>query len=233
MSGLTKSDVILVAGTIVEHQLTNGDWQRVPRLTAIGAIGEQSEPKEKTTLEHTIRKYDSGLRDAPDKNLTGQYIPVQEVGDTYYDDYILQQAFLDRLKCEEEFNTRVTFPDGDVYGWLHKALGFQIDEATQEDWKMFTSNGKQNSRVIYQSDLSITGGSAVTVAGTLNLQLETARSGLELGTVVWKSDDELLATVAADVADSTKAVVTGVAAGTVNITAEVRGVPVTLEVTVS
>ena len=87
MSCGTNSDVILIAGTIVEHKTVAGEWKRAPRLTAIGAIGEQAEPKEKTTLEDTIRKYDSGLRDAPDKNLTGQYIPVKESGDEYYDDY--------------------------------------------------------------------------------------------------------------------------------------------------
>jgi hypothetical protein len=72
-----SQDVILVAGTKFEMQLSDGSWSRVPKMTSIGAIGEQSESKPKTTLEDTIRKYDSGLRDAPDKNVKGQYIPKQ------------------------------------------------------------------------------------------------------------------------------------------------------------
>lgn len=232
MAGNTASDVILVAGTIVEHQLTNGDWARAPRLTTLGAVGEQSEAKEKTTLEDKIRKYGSGLRDAPDKNLSGQYIPEQQSGDEFYDDYVLQQQFIDRLKCEEEFNLRVIWPDGEYMGWYHKSLGFQIDEGSQEDWKMWTSNGKQNTRVIYQSDLSIAGGSAVGTADELVVNIESVRD-VDLGDVVWSSGDVAIATVAVDPTDSTKAVVTGVAAGTVTITAEARGVPVTLEVTVS
>ena len=229
---MALTDVVLVAGTIVEHRTAGGEWKRAPRLTNIGAIGEQSEAKEKTTLENTIKRYDSGLRDAPDKNLTGQYIPTKESGDEYYDEYVLQQEFITRLKQEEEFDIRVTYPDGDVYGWLHKALGFQIDEGTQEDWKMWTSNGKQNTRMIYMSDLSIAGGASVAEAGTLDLTVESSRDGIDLGDVVWTSSDELTATVAAGT-DTTTAVVTGVAAGTVTITAECRGVPVTLEVTVT
>jgi len=135
-------DVILVAGTVVEQQLPNGSWSKVPSITALGAVGEQAEPKEKTTLSDRIKKYGSGLRDAADKNIQGQYIPSQEMGDEYYDDYLLQQAFITRCRNQEEFNMRVTWPDGEVTGFLFKSLGFQYNEATQEDWKMFTINGK-------------------------------------------------------------------------------------------
>ena len=73
------SNVILIAGTIVEMEVISGlgvsSWQEVPRLTEIGAIGESSEPKEKTTLSDKIKKYDSGMRDAPDKNLKGHIDP--------------------------------------------------------------------------------------------------------------------------------------------------------------
>jgi hypothetical protein len=232
MTCAANSKTVLLAGTIVEHKTTGGEWKRIPRLTTIGAVGEQSEPKEDTTLEDDIRTYGSGLRDAPDKNLSGQYIPKKESGDELYDDYLLQQEFFDRLKCEEEFDMRVTYPDGDVYGWLHKAFGFQIDEGTQEDWKMWTSNGKQNTRVIYTSDLTITGGDTVAALADLAVALESARTGLNLGTVVWSSSDELIATVVAGV-DTTTATVTGVAAGSVTITAEARGVAATLDVTVT
>lgn len=220
-------NVILAAGTIVEQQLSNGSWSRVPSITALGAVGEQSEAKEKTTLADRIKKYGSGLRDAADKNIKGQYIPLQQVSDEYYDDYVLQQAFITRCKNEEEFNMRVKWPDGEVTGFLFKALGFNYDEVSQEDWKMFTVNGKQNSRIVYGA--SITGTATVSVLGTRQLAISTAPvlTADEYGEVVWTSSAPTKATV------SETGLVTGVAAGTTTITADVRGVVASLVVTVA
>lgn len=224
-----SQDVILVAGTRFEMQLLAGTWQRVPKMTSIGAIGEQSEPKEKTTLEDRIKKYGSGMRDAPDKNLKGQYIPKQETGEEYYDDYLLQQAFIKRCRNEEEFNVRVTWPDGEVNAFLYKSLGFEWDESTQEDWKMFTCNGKQNSRMIFGAVVS--GTSTVNVGENVTLMIEPDPISITLDEyideIVWSSSDTDVATVDED------GVVTGVAAGTAVITGEIRGVPGTLEITVS
>lgn len=224
-----SNDVILIAGTKVEMQLADDSWQRVPKMKSIGAIGEQSEAKEKTTLEDRIKKYGSGLRDAPDKNFQGQYIPFQESGDDWYDEYLLQQAFIMRCRNEEEFNIRVVWPDGETNGFLFKSLGFEWDDSTQEDWKMFTVNGKQNSRVIY--DTTVSGTATVSVAATTQLSVSVVPSVVTLDEyeddIVWSSSDEAIATV------DTAGLVTGVAAGTATITAEVRGVPGELEVTVS
>lgn len=224
-----SNDVILVAGTKLEMQLPAGTWQRVPKMKSIGAIGEQSESKEKTTLEDRIRTYGSGLRDAPDKNVQGQYIPKQMMGDDYYDEYLLQQEFIKRCRNEEEFNLRVVWPDGEVNGFLFKALGFEWDDSTQEDWKMFTCNGKQNSRMIFETTVS--GTATVAVAATTQLSVsvvpETIVADEYADEIVWTSSDDLIATV------DTDGLVTGVAAGTVTITAEVRGVPGELEVTVT
>lgn len=228
------SNVILIAGTIVEMQVITGmtsTWEEVPRLTEIGAVGEQSEPKEKTTLSDRIKKYDSGMRDAPDKNLKGQYVPLQQSGDQYFNEYTLQQAFIKRCRDEEEFNIRVKWPDGEVNGFLFKALGFEWDAGNQEEWKMFTVNGKQNSRVVY--DLTVTGTATVATAGTTQLTVTTTPAGVITndgsggGTVTWTSSDPLKATV------SSAGLVTGVAAGKTIITAEFRGVVGELEVTVS
>ena len=228
------SNVILIAGTIVEMQVTTGmttSWQEVPRLTEIGAVGEQSEPKEKTTLSDRIKKYDSGMRDAPDKNLKGQYVPLQQSGDQYFNEYTLQQAFIKRCRDEEEFNIRVKWPDGEVNGFLFKSLGFEWDAGNQEEWKMFTVNGKQNSRVIY--DLTVSGTATVAVAATTQLSVVTVPADIQVNdgtgnsTVRWLYSDLLKATV------DDNGLVTGVAAGTTIITTEFRGVVGELEVTVS
>lgn len=224
------SNVILIAGTIVEMQTDTG-WEEVPRLTEIGAVGEQSEPKEKTTLSDRIKKYDSGMRDAPDKNLKGQYVPLQQSGDQYFDEYTKQQAFIKRCRDEEEFNIRVKWPDGEVNGFLFKSLGFEWDAGNQEEWKMFTVNGKQNSRVVY--DLTVTGTATVATAATTQLTVTTTPAGVVTndgsgsGKVTWTSSDPAKATVDED------GLVTGVAAGTTIITAEFRGVVGELEITVS
>ena len=228
------SNVILIAGTIVEMQVTTGmttSWQEVPRLTEIGAVGEQSEPKEKTTLSDRVKKYDSGMRDAPDKNLKGQYVPLQQSGDQYFNEYTLQQAFIKRCRDEEEFNIRVKWPDGEVNGFLFKSLGFEWDSGNQEEWKMFTVNGKQNSRVVY--DLTVTGTATVATAATTQLSVTTTPTGVvtndgsDSGSVVWTSSNPLKATV------DDNGLVKGVAAGTTIITAEFRGVVGELKVTVS
>lgn len=229
------SNVTLIAGTVVEmekvSELGVSTWHEVPRLTEIGAVGEQSEPKEKTTLSDRIKKYDSGMRDAPDKNLKGQYVPEQPVGGQYADERTKQQDFITRCRNEEEFNIRVKWPDGDVNGFLFKSLGFEFDQGSQEDWKMFTVNGKQNSRVIY--DLTVSGTATVTVAATTQLSVVTVPADIQVNdgtgnsTVRWLSSDVTKATV------DQNGLVTGVAAGTTIITAEFRGVVGELEVTVS
>ena len=229
------SNVTLIAGTVVEmekvSELGVSTWHEVPRLTEIGAVGEQSEPKEKTTLSDRIKKYDSGMRDAPDKNLKGQYVPEQPVGGQYADERTKQQDFITRCRNEEEFNIRVKWPDGDVNGFLFKSLGFEFDQGSQEDWKMFTVNGKQNSRVIYE--LTVSGTATVAVAATTQLSVVTVPADIQVNdgtgnsTVRWLSSDPTKATV------DDNGLVTGVAAGTTIITAEFRGVVGELKVTVS
>lgn len=229
------SNVTLIAGTVVEmekvSELGVSTWHEVPRLTEIGAVGEQSEPKEKTTLSDRIKKYDSGMRDAPDKNLKGQYVPEQPVGGQYADERTKQQDFITRCRNEEEFNIRVKWPDGDVNGFLFKSLGFEFDQGSQEDWKMFTVNGKQNSRVIYE--LTVSGTATVAVAATTQLTVVTVPADIQVNdgtgnsTVRWLSSDPLKATV------DQNGLVKGVAAGVAIITAEFRGVVGELKVTVS
>jgi len=225
-----SEDVILMAGTVVEHEVVTGEtseWKPAPEILELGAVGEQSEPKEKTTLSDKIKKYGSGLRDAQDKNLKFQYIPKKVEGEEYYQEYLDQQVFIKRLRDQEEFNLRVRWPDLETNGFLFKALGFEWDTGTQEDWKKFTANGKQNSRVVY--DLTVSGTATVASTETTQLAIVTTPADLDVsdGTVYWTSSDAAVATVDAN------GLVTGVSAGVVNITAEFRGVSHALEVTVS
>lgn len=231
---MSGNKAVLIAGTIVEMEVISGmtsTWEEVPRLTEIGAVGEQSEPKENTTLSDRIKTYGSGMRDAPDKNIKGQYLPEQPIDGQYYNERVKQQAFIKRCRNEEEFNMRVKWPDGDVNSFLFKSLGFEFDQGSQEDWKMFTINGKQNSRVVYS--VTVSGTATVAVAATTQLTATTdpadivTNDGSGSGVVKWTSSDPLKATV------DQNGLVTGVAAGVTVITAEFRGVVGELEVTVS
>ncbi|CAH9015518.1 Ig-like group 2 protein [Vibrio phage 393E50-1] len=224
---------VLIAGTIVEQQKPDGSWKRVPRITALGATGEQAESKEKTAIEDTIRKYGSGLREAPDKNLSGQYIPPQKVGDEYELDRALQQDFIARCRGEEEFYIRITFPDLERCKLQFKALGYQVDDGTQEDWKIFTANGKQNSRPEWSeaaamTGMTIGGGDTVATSATLQLTVETVPldayyvPGLE-----FETSDSSIATV------SPSGLVTGVKAGSVDITVTFNGMDEVHSITVS
>lgn len=231
-------DVILNAGTTVDMQLDDGTWQRVPRLTTFGAIGEQAEAKAKTTIEDRRNKYAPGIQDSDERNIEGQYIPFQNTGDEYYDDYILQQAFIDRCKRHEEFNMRVNWSEdlnqsnsvAEVSGFLYQPLGFNFQDGTQEDWRMFTVNGRQNSVTVFGASISEESPS-VAVGADTQLTVLPDPNNMVLSEyeddIVWTSGDEAIATV------DTTGLVSGVAEGTVTITAEIRGVPATVEVTVT
>ena len=225
MSGKT----ILIAGTIVEHEKVIGGvptWKRIPRVTEIGSVGDQADPKENTTLADKHKTYGDGLQDSADKNLKGQYIPPKTPGEDEYDNYLLQQEFIKRCRAKEEFNVRVTWPDGEVNGFLYKSLGFEFDQGTQEDWKMWTTNGKQNSITVFGLTLSGTATVAVSATTTLTLTADPSDVDLTADEIYWATGNSGIATVV-------NGVVTGVSAGTVDITATFRGVTATLEVEVT
>lgn len=224
-----SKDVVLLAGTVVEMEtgsIGSGTWDRIPSMMTMGATGDMADPKEKTNLSDKKKKYDEGLADAMDKNFGLQYIPKQESGDDFYDEYVLQQAFIKRCRNREEFNIRIIWPDGEINGFLWKSLGFQWDEGTQEDWKNFTVNGKQNSFCIFNTDVTGTASVAALATTQLAAQWEPVIEN-EPGETLWSSSDEAVATV------DTDGLVTGVAAGTATITAEIRGVPGTIEMEVT
>ena len=134
---MSNADVVLMAGTTFGYDAAgDGTFVLVNGITSIGAVGFSSEPKEKTTLADTTKQYGAGLKDAPDKAIKMQYYS----GDTD------QADFVTKCKALEEFDVQVTFTNlGETHTFKFQALGFEIDEATGEDWTMATINGKQNS----------------------------------------------------------------------------------------
>lgn len=90
---------------------------------------------------------------------------------------------------------------------------------------MWTCNGKQNSRVLW--GLTVNGTGTVPTGDSTQLTVTTDPTGLDQSDITWASSDELIATV------DTAGLVTGVAPGTVTITADVNGITGSLEVVVS
>ena len=222
-------DVILAALDASYYDVDDQAWVNIPNLKDIGAVGEQSEKKEKTNLSNTIKKYSDGLQDAPDKSLKGQFIPKQFSDSPYYDEYLNQQKFIKRCRNKEEMMLRVEWKSGTTNSFLFKALGFEYDSPSQDEWKLFTINGSQNTRTLWAIEVS--GLATISTSTNFEFTAITDPSDLELDddeVFVWASDDETIATVDAD-----SGIVTGVAAGTCYITAEVRGVTGYYEVTVT
>lgn len=148
----TNKDVNL-ANCIVSYDATSvtpdpgNTYVVIPRVTAIGAIGSQSEKKEKTVLSDTRKRYGNGMKDAEDKELKGQYIPFNDTGETYEDDYNAQQTFFGLVKAEKEMMVKIEWSDGEVDEFLFQPLGFYKDEPNQEEWRLWTVPGTQNSDV--------------------------------------------------------------------------------------
>jgi len=193
-----NEDVVLVAGTRVEHQrIVNGIeiWYDVPGILKFGGVGDTSDPKEKTTISNLIKKYGSGLRDAPDKTVEGQYIPYTVAGETYYDDFVNQQDFISRCQNEEEFILRVIWPDGEANSYLFKALGFEFPESDGGDWKMFKISGKQNSRALLGLQPAIVNANIASGGSATAPSYITKPSGLENETgetTYYSSDTDVL-----------------------------------------
>lgn len=238
---MSKEDVTLAAGTIVQHYSDAGAWDRVPRVTSTGDTGSMAESKEKTTLEDPIKRYGSGLRDGGDKNMKGQRIPVQTEGSEHATDRDLQESFIERCKNEEEMQLRIIFPDRERATVTWKALGYLVDDASAEDWKMFTVNGKQNSTVTWDTAplltaVAVTGDAAMSVGD--KQQLTLANTPVDC---FWEVNQDTFESSDAGVLSVTKwGYVTAIAAGTATITVtrytgddDTPSVTTTLEVVVS
>lgn len=198
---------------------TDGTLKNIPSLTDIGEIGEESEKKEKTNLSDQIKKYADGMQDAPDKSLIGQDIPYQAQTSNYYQDYVDQQAFYKIMREKREVHIVIKFEDGKDVSFLFKPLGFKFQSPNQAEWRMFEIPGSQNTRTLWGVD--ITGSDTVAANSTIDLAAATDPTDLTLETgetFTWSSSNDNIATV------DSSGVVSGVAAGEVDIMAEIRGV---------
>lgn len=138
-------EVVLMAGTIVRFStnIETPAYTVIPKITSIGAVGLQSEKKDRTTLEDADnKKYGASLQDAPDKTVKGQYLSSNTD----------QKAFLDACKARTPMLIQVEYPDkpnatgtGSIVDFEFQPLGFELDDGTAEDWLMFTVNGVQNT----------------------------------------------------------------------------------------
>lgn len=142
------TDDVSLANAIVSYEdpLTPDTFIVIPQVTATGDVGAQSNPKEKTNLSDKEQKrYGVGLRDASDMQFKGQYTPFQESGDIHFEAYTAQQGFFTKCKNFEEMNIKIEWDDGETDTFLFKPTSFVKDAPNQEEWKMWTVDGKQNS----------------------------------------------------------------------------------------
>ena len=226
-------NVVLVAGTLVEQQLPDGSWSRIPSITSTGATGETAESKEKTTVGDNIKKFGTGLQEAPDKLFKLQVIPVQEAGSYYEPDYNLQQAFISRAKAKEAMQMRVTWPDLERATMAVQVLGYEVDDGTAEDWKMATVSAKQNSVTDWSvaaalTDITVSGSASMNVSDTETLVVvPVPLDAYYLPDITYATSDSGVATV------SEGGVVTAIAAGSVDITVTMNGVSKVHSITVT
>lgn len=224
---------VILAGlnaSFYDSTATTPAWVNIPNITNVGALGETADKKEKTNLGSEIKEYGEGMLDAPDKAIQGQYIPPQASTSKYYADWERQQRFIKLCRAKQEMMFRITWKDGEVNSFLFKPLDFQFDEPDQEEWKMFTINGSQNTRMLWAVELEAETASTVAVSGTINILAATDPEDLDIDETeafTWSSSDETVATV------DENGTVTGVAAGTATISAMIRGVTGTIDVTVT
>lgn len=136
-------DAKLAAGTKFRFttDLVTPAYTEVVGINSYGALGLTAEAKDKTTLADTSKKYGVGIFDAPDKSIKG-YLE---------DDNVDQKSFIDACKAGTKMLIEIEFPAGAgqttglIGTFEFQPLGFELDEATAEDWLAFTIAGKQNS----------------------------------------------------------------------------------------
>lgn len=119
----------------------------IKRLTEVGDIGLLAERKEKTSLEDEQMTYGRGIQDMPERQFSGQIVPPQAAGDTYFAEYEAQQAFFTLCEDGQPMMIRVSFKSGMACEFFATPLGFSISSPDPKEWMMFSIPMVQNSKV--------------------------------------------------------------------------------------
>lgn len=135
-----SKEAFLAAGTKFKADI-NGDGTLVviPGITSVGATGDEVEAKDKTTMSDTRKVYGASLPDSPDKSVKGQFRSTDAD----------QIAFINAANAKESIDCEMEWPDGTTGTFTLQLLGFSLDEATAEDWQMFTIPSRQNTDVAW------------------------------------------------------------------------------------
>lgn len=130
----------LAAGTLFKADIGgDGTMVQIPGIISVGATGDETEAKSKTTMSDDRQVYGAALPDSPDKTIKGQFFSTDDS----------QKAFVAKAKAREAIDCEMEWPDGTTGAFTLQLLGFSIDEATAEDWVMFTIPSRQNTDVVW------------------------------------------------------------------------------------
>lgn len=173
-----RKTATLGAGSIFEVSYDNGaTFTRVPGMTAIGAVGGQSDPLETTAIDDVARTYISGLESPDQKTMVGNLRPEVPA----------QKTFMEAGRNRESAVIRVTFPTSPltVCQFAVALLGFSINEPAPDAALQFTVNGQQSGRVdqFYRELIKVTG---VNAPATKSVAMGT--TGQTIGSAVVPSD---------------------------------------------
>lgn len=130
----------LAAGTEVGFDATStGTFTLVEGIESFGAVGDETEAKEKTTINDTRVTYGVGLPDSPD----------MEIQAIYLKDDTGQTAFRDACKARTEMDIEVKWANGLTGTFKFQPLGFRVLETQANEWIKFAVTGKQNTDVTW------------------------------------------------------------------------------------
>ena len=129
---------VLGAGSTFGFDVTGGTtFVLAEGIQSLGAIGDEAEAKDKTTISDTRKVYGAGIVDSPDMEISLIYL-VKDAN---------QVSFIDACKARTPMNIEATWPNGTSGTFEFQPFGFSINETTAEGWIMASVKGKQNTEV--------------------------------------------------------------------------------------
>lgn len=135
-----SKEAFLAAGTKFKADIAgDGTMVHIKGITSVGATGDDVEGKDKTTMSDIRKQYGAALPDSPDKSIKGQFFSTDPD----------QKGFITKAKARESIDCEMEWADGTIGTFTLQLLGFSLDEATAEDWQMFTIPSRQNTDVAW------------------------------------------------------------------------------------